>query len=114
MGSFVYINLLGALFGMPWVSHGSVYERHVAPFGLPWGALGLPLVALGEPGVPFEHFPLAQFLATGNLVCHEVTHLLTGSAILELATAATGATRATDLESQVQLRASGHTRRGPG
>ena len=104
----MYINLLGLPFGMPWVSLGSLWDAiglHLAvlgpalvPFGVPWGALGLPLgclgallgslwLPLGGLGVPCGCFP--QFLATRNLVCHEVTRIATGPAILQLAMGAT-------------------------
>ena len=106
--------------GLPWVPvdaiwlHLAVLAPALVPFGVPWGALGLPLgclgallgslwLPLGGLGVPCGCFP--NCLATGNLVCHEVTRIATRSAILELAPAAPGAPGATEMESKVQLRA---------
>ena len=93
--------------GLPWVPvdaiwlHLAVLAPALVPFGVPWGALGLPLgclgtllgslwLPLGGLGVPCGCFP--NCLATGNLVCHEVTHAVTRSAIVEFVMVETGAT----------------------
>ena len=79
------INLLGHLFGMPWISLG---RKDLLSF--PLESLRAPLVPLEGLGTPRGCFQ--KFLATGNLMCHEVTGIATRSAILELVTAATAAT----------------------
>ena len=79
----------------------------LALFGVPWGALGLPLVALGGLGVPCGCFP--EILETGDLVSYEVTRIAIRSAFLELATGATGAT---ELVSKMVARIPPPTRAG--